>query len=106
MKRKGRVGECSGEFLRTCDGRNTFVNNLCEKYALRGIHEQIGPENVPFVTSAHDDMLNKFGTDLNNTSINERKIAAATELSVAFLIAHPGKVAKLVHHLYYDKGKP
>jgi hypothetical protein len=59
-----------------------------------------------FVTSAHDNMLNKFGTYLNNTSINERKIAAATELSVAFLIAHPGKVAKLVHHLYYDKGKP
>ena len=56
-----------------------------------------------FAKSAHDDMLNKFATYLNNTSINERKISAGTEPSVTFLIAHPGKVAKLVHHLYYDK---
>ena len=58
------------------------------------------------VTSAHDDMLNKFVTYLNNTSINKRKISAGTEPSVAFLIAHPGKVAKIVHHLYYDNGTP
>ena len=51
-------------------------------------------------------MLHRFGTYLNNTSIKERKIAAATEPSVAFLIAHPGKVAKLVHHLHYDNGTP
>ena len=57
-----------------------------------------------FVTSTHNDTLNKFATYLNNTSINERKIAAGTKPSVAFLIAHPDKVAKLVHYLYHDNG--
>ena len=60
-----------------------------------------------FVTSAHDDTLNKFAMYLNNAYMNERKIAAGTEPPIVFLItAHPGKVAKLVHHLYHDNGTP
>ena len=35
-----------------------------------------------FVTSAHDDMLNKFAMYLNNTSINKRKISVGIEPSV------------------------
>jgi hypothetical protein len=60
-----------------------------------------------FVTSAHNNTLKQFATYLNNTSINEQKIAAGTEPFIAFLIAHPpGKVAKLVHHLNYENGTP
>ena len=59
-----------------------------------------------FVTSTHDATLGSFETYLSNTSVNLRLIVAGTEPSVAFLVAHPGRQVKLVHHRHHDNGTP